>query len=538
MTRTKTKALTTADLEQLYSEIENRVEKKWSTRFEQLERELERVKQDRDLWQERYYKEQEVSRQLLGKLELAQAENRALKVEVEKLQARIKELEKELYGRRNEASKDKPALQEREETKRSRGRQKGAKGHGRKIRTELEPIDCIHEIALKEKACNSCGAPYADMGEQVSEEIDVEYKLVRLVHRRKKACRTCNCRNSPMIKIAPGPVKLDKGGMLTTDFWAYILFEKFQLQRPVNRQLQLWKAHGLQISHGTITQGLKRLHEKGVFAALVVEIKSRIKNGNRQKSDETGWKVFQEVEGKDGYQHWLWATLGKDACLFRVAPNRSRAVAKEMIGDHPTVLTSDRYSAYHNLGDNVTNSWCWAHIRREFIKIQSIKSLKSFGERWLSKVDNLYHLNNMRLADSGSDFDKYDALLRIAVAEFERQLKSNAKRSGMHVEARKLCKNIASDWPGLIVFVDLPEISMDNNESERAVRNPVIGRKNYYGSGSQWSANLTADLFSIFATLGMNKVNIIDWLRKYLKAVADAGGKTPENFKDFLPWQK
>ena len=58
------------------------------------------------------------------------------------------------------------------------------------------------------------------MGEQTSEEIDIEYKLIRLVHKRKKAVRTCKCTHSPLTKIAPAPPKLVKGGMLTTDFWA------------------------------------------------------------------------------------------------------------------------------------------------------------------------------------------------------------------------------------------------------------------------------------------------------------------------------
>ena len=39
---------------------------------------------------------------------------------------------------------------------------------------------------------------------------------------------------------------------------------------------------------------------------------------------------------------------------------------------------------------------------------------------------------------------------------------------------------------------------MDNNQAERALRGPVVGRKNYYGSGAQWSGELSAALFSLF----------------------------------------
>lgn len=37
-------------------------------------------------------------------------------------------------------------------------------------------------------------------------------------------------------------------------------------------------------------------------------------------------------------------------------------------------------------------------------------------------------------------------------------------------------------WPGLTVFLDNPEVPLDNNAAERALRGVVVGRKNHYGS--------------------------------------------------------
>ena len=34
-----------------------------------------------------------------------------------------------------------------------------------------------------------------------------------------------------------------------------------------------------------------------------------------------------------------------------------------------------------------------------------------------------------------------------------------------------------------MVFVANPQVPMDNNIAERRMRNPGMGRKNYYGSG-------------------------------------------------------
>ena len=45
---------------------------------------------------------------------------------------------------------------------------------------------------------------------------------------------------------------------------------------------------------------------------------------------------------------------------------------------------------------------------------------------------------------------------------------------------------------------------LDNNESERLLHTPVVGRKNFYGSGARWSGEEAAMLWTIFATAQMN----------------------------------
>ncbi len=76
---------------------------------------------------------------------------------------------------------------------------------------------------------------------------------------------------------------------------------------------------------------------------------------------------------------------------------------------------------------------------------------------------------------------------------------------------------------------------MDNNLGEQSIRHPVVGRKNYYGSGSIQSALLTATLFAIIQTLGLWGINPRCWLMLFLNACAENGGKTPENIDPFLP---
>ena len=77
---------------------------------------------------------------------------------------------------------------------------------------------------------------------------------------------------------------------------------------------------------------------------------------------------------------------------------------------------------------------------------------------------------------------------------------------------------------------------MDNNRGENPIRTPVNGRKNYYGSGSLWSAALAATLFSILQTRVLWGINPRRWLTLYLQACAENGGKAPGDIAAFLPW--
>ena len=101
---------------------------------------------------------------------------------------------------------------------------------------------------------------------------------------------------------------------------------------------------------------------------------------------------------------------------------------------------------------------------------------------------------------------------------------------------RKALHSLKEHWSGLTLFVDDPRIPLDNNYGERLIRNPAVGRKNYYGSGAEWAGRLAMMMFSIFATLVLWKINPRTWLDWYFDACAAAGGKAPDNPERFLPW--
>jgi transposase len=106
----------------------------------------------------------------------------------------------------------------------------------------------------------------------------------------------------------------------------------------------------------------------------------------------------------------------------------------------------------------------------------------------------------------------------------------------LRAPCRKVLTSLHEHWSGLTLFVADPRIPLDHNLSERRLRGPAVGRKNYYGSGALGSGRLAAMLFSLVATLKLWKINPRLWLRWYLDSCAAAGGQAPPDIQPFLPW--
>lgn len=79
-----------------------------------------------------------------------------------------------------------------------------------------------------------------------------------------------------------------------------------------------------------------------------------------------------------------------------------------------------------------------------------------------------------------------DAQLRGAVQGMAEQRDAALADASTHRAVRKVLQSMKNHWAGLTVFVEQPWLALDNNAAERAIRPAVVGRKNFYGSGSQW----------------------------------------------------
>jgi transposase len=187
--------------------------------------------------------------------------------------------------------------------------------------------------------------------------------------------------------------------------------------------------------------------------------------------------------------------------------------------------------------------------------------LEQWALEWRERIGNLYHLNaqrlevwqpNLSLTQQSAAFqDRHQALAEALESVHDEAKKLAAPISKSIVTAtikpvpksanqlqRECANSLLDHWQGLKLFLDYPAVPMDNNAAENAIRGPVTGRKNYYGSGSLWSADLTATMFTIFQTFALWGIPVRDWLTGYLQACAENGGKPPIDVTPFLPWSR
>jgi transposase len=233
------------------------------------------------------------------------------------------------------------------------------------------------------------------------------------------------------------------------------------------------------------------------------------------------------------------------------------------------VIVCDRYSAYKKFAkDNPQYelAWCWAHVRRDFLDIfKGYSNLITWALDWVKDINQIYHLNNLRralrnLEPCGQNLEKINDITDVNIkaetphesvltyVEADHQLREYMQKfwakldyqldyMELPISAHQKLESLKTHQKGLGLFIDNVEIPMDNNAGERLLRGPVIGRKNYYGSGSEWSAELAATMFGLFATLKMWGINEQTWMMNYLNACAENNQKPPDDLSRFLPWQ-
>lgn len=340
---------------------------------------------------------------------------------------------------------------------------------------------------------------------------------------------------------APPPDKLIPKSNIGISLWVLILQRKFEFFLPLHRIVAELCSSDLHLATGTIIGGLRKLVP--LFQPLYKALLKRNRQAKHWHCDETRWRVFARRDGKAGFVWYLWVSVTEDSVVFLLDPTRSHNVPEKHFGTKAKgIMNVDRYSAYKAMAQvkqgNIVLSFCWAHVRRDFLAVLSgWPELTAWAWEWIEQIATLYQRNDQRLALKDTPaYAETDQRLRAHVEQMRQRCVRELAEPKLRLPQRKALTSLQQHWAGLTVFVDHPETPLDNNEAERRQRGPVVARKNFYGSGSLWSGRLAAMLFSLFQTLQAWSLDTGKWLTAYLSACAKVKGKPPSEPQRYLPW--
>jgi transposase len=295
------------------------------------------------------------------------------------------------------------------------------------------------------------------------------------------------------------------------------------------------------MSAGTLAGGLTVLAP--LFEPLEQALVRKLRSQAHWHADETRWAVFVELAGKVGHRWYLWVFHSSSVVHYVLDASRSAEVIEaELAGVQRGVISCDRYAAYKKfarLHPGVVLAFCWAHQRRDFLELaNAYPEVLAWAMQWVDAIAELYRLNSSRLQAPAASAERAtrQAALRQAVQRMADERDAALADPGLAQPAAKVLHSMAEHWPGLTVFVKRPWVPMDNNTAERDARLAVVGRKNFYGSGSLWSGQLAATMYSLLMTAKLWGINPRTWLQAYLQACADNGNRAPADIDAFVPW--
>lgn len=338
----------------------------------------------------------------------------------------------------------------------------------------------------------------------------------------------------PLIKIlatqvlhcSPAPVGVLEGSRADVSFAAGLLVDKFSYHLPLYRQHRRLEDQGINVSRPWLTQIAQRT------IALLEPIHdaqfASIRSSRVKAMDETPIKAGRAGRGKmkTGY---FWPICGQDdEICFPFFPTRAHEQVRKLLGMQPAadaVLITDGYDAYQRYAEKtgITHAQCWAHSRRGFFEclqadptgateaLDQIKAIyaieEAIREKNLSGDDKQLHRLTHSKPRVEMFFDWVDR-------QFERQ---GFTPSNPFIQALNYVRERRF---GLEVFLTDPDVPIDTNHIERALRVIPMGRKSWLFCWTELGARHVGIIQSLIVTCRLHGIDPYTYLVDVLQRVA------------------
>jgi len=393
-------------------------------------------------------------------------------------------------------------------------------------------------------SCPECGGTeLRRIGEDVTEVLDyvpASFRVIRHV-RAKLSCRACET-----IVQAPVPSAPIEKGKPAAGLLAHVLVAKYCDHLPLYRQSEIYAREGVEIARSTMADWVGR--SAALMDPLVTALKNHVLAADRLHGDDTPVPVLDPGRGRTKTGRlWAYVRDGRPrgdtsppAVFYAYSPNRKAEHPQAHLKDFRGVLQADSYAGFKDLyaatgaeGPRVLEAACWAHVRRKFYDVHHSSGSPVAAEA-LRRIAELYAVEGRirgRPPDERQRVRQSQSAPRLAAFKTwqEDQLRRLPGKSALAGAIRYAL----SRWRALKLYVEDGTVEIDNNAAERAMRNVVLGRKNYLFAGSDKGGERAAAIYSLIETAKLNGLDPEAWLRDVLARIADH----PINrVNDLLPW--
>jgi transposase len=388
----------------------------------------------------------------------------------------------------------------------------GRKGGGRALATEPDAV-----VIAKPVRCQHCQVAFAADEHALAARYDkIDLPQVRpVVTRVEQYAGRCTCCGA--TTLAAVPEGMEPGTPFSVNVVALAMYLRFTHAVSYRRLSRLLlDLFGLAISEGALDAAFRRARPQ--FDADVAAILARLRRARVIYCDETGVRV-------DGQGCWNWVFQNAEVVIHVVRRSRGAEVVSEVLAGHrPALWVSDLYGAQQGHAE----AWqiCLAHQLRDCA--YAIEA----GDAVFAPRMKALLLRAVVLARRHRDLA--ESTRREYRRRLDRDLTAVMALSPMQRDGRRLRKRYARvrDHHGvcaanhLFTFLDHPEISADNNSSERELRPTATCRKSLPpdhdpgvtgGFRSDWGADLFAAVRSIIGTAQRRGIDAYQAIRDTLR---------------------
>ena len=381
----------------------------------------------------------------------------------------------------------------------------------------------VETIALANPESKGLAADQFDViGEKVSHRLAqrpgsyVILKYVRPVIKR---------RDTQTIHCPAAPAGVIEGSRADVSFMAGLLIDKFAYHLPFYRQHQRLAEAGITVSRPWLTQ----LGQQGI--ALLEPIYdaqfASIRNARVKAMDETPIKAGRAGPGKLKAAYF-WPVYGElDEVCFPFFDSRRIEHVEQALGLTPVergVLLSDGYTAYahYTQKTGLTHAQCWAHTRRKLFEAKDIEP--AIAAQGLDLIGGLYAVEERIHEQKLGATKKLDYRLMHAkpiVEQFFAWVNRQFETQGL-LPSNPMTKALAyarERRVGLEVYLTDPDVPIDTNHLERALRAIPMGKKNWMFCWTELGARHVGIMQSLLVTCRLHGIDPYDYLVDVLQRV-------------------